>query len=197
MLETERLVLRRWRPEADLEPLTAICADPAVMRWIADGSVATREQCELVITAFEQHWDEHGLGMYATTLRSSGELIGAIGLSTPTFLPEVLPAVEIGWRLAPAHWGRGLATEAARAALEFGFVEAGLDEILSIHQVGNGASQRVMEKLGMRLLRETLHPKWGRPLRVHELGRSEFAATDPRAANRAGEPRGSRRRARR
>lgn len=173
VIRTERLELRRWHLEADLDPFSAICADPAVMQWIGDGSAQTREQCELAIRAYEHHWEEHGLGLCAATLRSSGQLIGAIGLSIPAFLPEILPAIEIGWRLDQAYWGKGLATEAARAVMKFGFVEAGLDEIVSIHQVGNRASERVMDKLGMRLVRETVHPTWQRPLHVHEICKFE------------------------
>lgn len=160
----------------DLPPFAAICADPEVMRWIGDGSPRSQEQCRLAIRAYEAHWNEHGFGLYATTLRETGELIGSIGLSIPFFLPEILPAVEIGWRVARDSWGKGLATEAARAVMEFAFAELELDEIVSIHQVGNDASERVMDKLGMRLVRETVHPKWDRPLHVHAIGRRDYFA---------------------
>ena len=168
MLSTERLVLRRWRPD-DLGPYAEMCADPDVMRWIGDGRVRTREECANAISAFERAWDDRGFGLFAMELRASGRLVGFVGLSVPAFLPEILPAVEIGWRLAADHWGKGLATEGARAALRFGFGHAGLTRIVSIHQVGNGASGRIMEKLGMRFEREAVDPSCGRPVRVWEI----------------------------
>jgi len=141
------------------------------MRWIGNGTTRTRSECAEAISRFERAWDERDFGLFATELRSSGRLIGFAGLSLPEFLPEILPTVEVGWRLAADQWGKGLGTEAARAALDFGFGHAGLDRIVSIHQVGNVASGRIMEKLGMRLGRETTDPSCGRPVRVYELSR--------------------------
>src|SRR5581483_7844049 len=80
----------------------------------------------------------------------TGELIGFVGLAEPAFIPELIGSVEVGWRLARAHWNRGLATEGAREALDAGFGELGLEEIVSIIDPGNAASLRVAEKLGMR-----------------------------------------------
>jgi RimJ/RimL family protein N-acetyltransferase len=173
MLLTERLVLRRWRPE-DLEPYAEICADTEVMRWIGKGQVRTREECARALASFERAWEYRGFGLFALELRSARGLIGFVGLSVPDFLPEILPSVEIGWRLAAAHWGKGLATEGARAALAFGFGQVGLDRIVSIHQLGNGASGRIMEKLGMRLERETVDPSCARPVRLYEITRSDW-----------------------
>ncbi|MEV0616473.1 GNAT family N-acetyltransferase [Nonomuraea sp. NPDC050404] len=174
MLETERLVLRRWREE-DLEALAAIDGDPEVMRFIGDGSVRTAEQTAATLTAMEQRWEERGFGIFAVELRESGELAGWTGLTVPLFLPEVLPAVEIGWRLARTHWGRGIATEAATAALRYGFVKAGLDRVISICHVDNHASARVMTKLGMRQERETKVPATGQPVRVLAITRDEYS----------------------
>lgn len=173
MVLTERLVLRRWRPE-DLEPYVEICADSEVMRWIGRGQVRTREECARALTSFERAWEDRGFGLFAMELRAARGLIGFVGLSIPDFLPEILPSVEIGWRLAAAHWGKGLATEGARAALAFGFGQVGLDRIVSIHQVGNGASGRIMEKLGMRLERQTIDSSCARPVRVYEITRSDW-----------------------
>ena len=174
VLSTERLLLRRWRPE-DLEPYAELCSDPVVMRWIGNGSVRTRKECATAISAFELAWDEHGFGLFALELPASGRLIGFVGLSVPHFLPEILPSVEIGWRLAADQWGKGLATEGARATLAFGFGQAGLDRIVSIHQVGNDASGRIMEKLGMRFERETIDPSCHRRVRVYEITTSGAA----------------------
>ncbi len=98
-------------------------------------------------------------------LRATGELIGFTGLAVPEFLPEVMPAVEIGWRLGRPSWGQGLATEAAREALRFGLIDRGLERIISIAQVGNDASERIIGKLGMRLEQETVDPTCDRLVR--------------------------------
>lgn len=119
MLETPRLLLRRWREE-DVAPLAAVNADPEVMRWIGDGSVRDEQQTRSGIEAMEHEWEAQGFGLFAVEIRSTRELAGFTGLSIPDFLPEVLPAVEVGWRLGRAHWGQGLATEAAAAAVRSG-----------------------------------------------------------------------------
>ncbi|MFF4653393.1 GNAT family N-acetyltransferase [Streptomyces sp. NPDC001380] len=175
-LETSRLVLRRWREE-DVAPMAAVHADPEVMRWIRDGGVRDERQTRDGIRAWESEWESQGFGLFAVEIRSTGELAGFTGLSVPRFLPEVLPAVEVGWRLGRSHWGRGLATEAAAAAVRFGFEERGLERIVSIAQVGNHASERVMAKLGMRPVRETVNPTCGRRVRVFELSSDRYAAT--------------------
>lgn len=147
MLSTERLVLRRWRPD-DLDPYAELCADPEVMRWIGNGGVRTREECAKAISAFERAWDDRGFGLFAMELRASGGLAGFVGLSVPDCLAAILSSVEIGWRLAADQWGKGLAT----------------------------ASGRIMEKLGMRLERETVDPSCGRPVRVCEITRLGWEA---------------------
>src|SRR5262249_22355319 len=117
--ETERLLMRRWRDD-DVEPFAAICADPEVMRYIGSGTVRSVEQARASIRGFEREWENKGFGIFALQLLEGGQLIGFTGLSEPSFLPEIMPAVEIGWRLSRASWGKGYATEAARAALNFG-----------------------------------------------------------------------------
>lgn len=174
-LETPRLILRRWH-EGDIAPLAAVHADPEVMRWIRDGSVRDEEETRGGVQAWESEWESQGFGLFAVEIRSTGELAGFTGLSVPHFLPEVLPAVEVGWRLGRSHWGQGLATEAAAAAVRFGFEERGLERIVSIAQVGNDASERIMAKLGMRPVRETVNPTCGRRVRVFELLSDEYVA---------------------
>ncbi|MFB6783440.1 GNAT family N-acetyltransferase [Streptomyces sp. NPDC056352] len=173
MLETPRLLLRRWREE-DVAPLAAVNADPEVMRWIGDGSVRDEQQTRSGIEALEYEWEAQGFGLFAVEIRSTRELVGFTGLSIPDFLPEVLPAVEVGWRLGRAHWGQGLATEAAAAAVRFGFEDRGLERIVSIAQVGNDASERIMVKLGMRPFRETVDPSCGRRVRIFELSSDRY-----------------------
>ena len=98
---------------------------------------------------------------------SDGHLIGFTGLSVPNFLPEIMPAVEIGWRFARSSWGCGYATEAAQAALDFGLTHLRLPDIVSIYQIENEASRRIMEKLGMTFERETVDPVSGRIVGVY------------------------------
>ncbi|GAA3145976.1 GNAT family N-acetyltransferase [Streptomyces rectiviolaceus] len=178
LLQTPRLVLRRWR-EADVAPMTAINSDPEVMRWIRDGSVHEgEEQTRSTIARWEHGWETEGFGLFAVEIRATGELAGFTGLSVPHYLPEVLPAVEIGWRLGRSFWGQGIATEAARAALDFGLTDRGLERIVSIAQVGNEASERIMHKLGMRVERGTFDPTCGRALRIHAI---DAPATEDRS----------------
>ena len=170
-IETDRLVLRRWDVTRDLDAWAAICADPEVMRYIGDGSIATGAECAERLEQFETTWRERGFGLFAIERRDTGEFIGNTGLAVPDFLPEILPAVEIGWRLGRAHWGQGFATEAARAALAFAWEPVGLDRVVSVHAVGNDPSGNVMQKIGMHLDRETVHPTNGRAVRVYAIDR--------------------------
>lgn len=165
---TKRLHLRRWRPE-DRRPYAAICGDPDVMRYIGNGSTQTPEQASKAIAAFETEWAEKGYGLFAVELQETGKLIGFAGLSWPGFLPEVLPSVEIGWRLSKASWGCGYASEAATAALSFGTDQLGLRNIVSIYQIANGASARIMQKLGMVFDRKTIDPTCNRSVEVYRL----------------------------
>jgi RimJ/RimL family protein N-acetyltransferase len=167
-LTTPRLVLRQWRDD-DADAFAAFTADPEVMRYIHDGSTLDRAATGARIALWQRHWDEHGFGLYAVELRETGELIGFTGLAVPLFLPEILPAVEIGWRLGRPYWGKGLATEAAQAVVARARTDFGLKRLVSVHIVGNEASARVMVKLGMRLDRETVQPDTGRPLRVYAM----------------------------
>ncbi|MFK0224482.1 GNAT family N-acetyltransferase [Streptomyces sp. NPDC090303] len=172
---TPRLLLRRWNDD-DLVPMAEINADPEVMRWIGDGSVRDLDETAAAIERYEEEWDEEGFGLFAVELLGSGELIGFAGLSVPDFLPEVLPAVEIGWRLGRPYWGQGYASEAAHAVLEFALQDRGLDRVIAIAHTGNRASENVMRKLGMVPDRETSHPVLGLPLRVHAIDLTEYAA---------------------
>jgi RimJ/RimL family protein N-acetyltransferase len=161
-------------------PMSVINADPEVMRWIGDGSIRDEQQTKAGIEAWERDWDRRGFGLFALELRATGELTGFTGLAVPEFLPEVMPAVEIGWRLGRPFWGQGLATEAARAALRFGLVDRGLERIVSIAQVGNDASERIMAKLGMRLQRETVDPSCNRPVRVYTITKTGYISAGQR-----------------
>ena len=173
-LETERLLLRRWKT-SDLEPYAELCRDPEVMRHIGSGDTRSRDQCARGIKAMERHWEEKGFGLFALEMRESGEFIGYTGLSEPDFLPQIMPAVEIGWRLSRRHWGKGYATEAARAAMQFGFDTLELPSIVSIFQLENDASRRIVRKLGMDLDRLTQDPSCDRPVEVWRISVKDAA----------------------
>jgi ribosomal-protein-alanine N-acetyltransferase len=154
-LETERLVLRRWRDD-DRAAFAHINADPRVMEFFP--ATLTREDSDALIDRIEAHWHTHGFGLYAADLkvgardgRGSDErqFVGFIGLARPSFEIDFTPCIEIGWRLDASAWGRGLATEGARAVAEHAIGPLGLDEIVSFTSVGNARSRRVMEKIGM------------------------------------------------
>ncbi len=164
---TDRLVLRRWRAE-DREPFAAINADPEVMRFIGTGAVLGRGLSDDLIVRFEREWEERGFGLWALSARDDVEerLLGFCGLTVPMFLPSVLPAVEVGWRLAREAWGRGYATEAARAAVAFGFEEHAIEEILAIVDPENERSLRVCAKLGMTGRPDRTHPATRKRVRV-------------------------------
>lgn len=157
-MRTDRLLLRRWRPE-DAEPFAALNADPEVMRFIGGGRSLARSDSEALLGRFESEWHERGFGLWAVEeLAAPGVLLGFCGLTVPAFLPQVLPAVEVGWRLARPAWGRGIATEAARASLSWGFERLEVREVLSIVHPENARSLRVCEKLAMERRADRVHP---------------------------------------
>jgi RimJ/RimL family protein N-acetyltransferase len=118
----------------------------------------TREETEAFLDGQLAHWAQHGFGCWTAREIASERLIGYLGLSVPTFLPEILPAVEVGWRLAPTAWGNGYATEGADAALREAFTTLGLDWVCSLPQADNPRSGRVAERLGMQLIRAVTVP---------------------------------------
>jgi ribosomal-protein-alanine N-acetyltransferase len=147
-LRTPRLLLREWREE-DREPFMAMCSDPEVMRYFYRPP-ADRAACDAWIDRMRLHNTEHGFAYWAVELPGKADLIGAIGL-TRVFSRAFpfAPAIEIGWRLAPHHWGQGFATEAARAVLDDGFGRLDLAEIVAFTLPVNRRSQAVMLRLGM------------------------------------------------
>ena len=145
-LTTERLVLRRWTP-GDRIPFARLNADPVVMEHFP--SPLTREESDAFADRIEAHFQERGFGLWAVEVPGEAAFIGFVGLSVPRFQAPFMPAVEVGWRLDRPYWGRGFATEAARAAVADGFERLGLEEIVSFTIPANLASRRVMERLGM------------------------------------------------
>lgn len=172
MLETERLLLRRWRA-ADLAPFAALNADPEVMEHFP--ARLSRAESDAFVTRIEAAFDKFGYGLWAVEVKASGAFIGFTGLMVQTFPAHFTPAVEVGWRLARSAWGLGYASEAARVALAYGFDTAGLDEIVSMTAAINERSQRVMQRIGMSRdpADDFLHPGVpdGSPIRPHFLYR--------------------------
>jgi RimJ/RimL family protein N-acetyltransferase len=171
-LRTERLILRRWR-ESDRAPFAAMNADPRVREFLP--GCLTREESDAAVGRIEEHFAEHGFGLWAIEVPNVTPFAGFVGLSVPRFEAHFTPCVEIGWRLAADCWGHGHATEAAKAALNFGFSQLGRSEILSFTVPGNLRSRRVMEKIGMTRdpADDFEHPSLpvGHPLRPHVLYR--------------------------
>jgi RimJ/RimL family protein N-acetyltransferase len=167
-LETARLLLRPWTDE-DREPFAALNADPEVMKHFP--GMLDREQSDDLAAYFQAGIDERGWGAWAAERTDSGDFIGFVGLVPVTFLAEFTPAVEVGWRLARAHWGEGFATEAGGACVRFGLEELALDRIVSFTACTNVRSEAVMRRLGMARMGEFTHPRVppGSRLRRHVL----------------------------
>ncbi len=202
-LRTERLLLRRWR-ERDRGPFAAINRDADVVRFLP--APLTPAQSDDVIVGIEAHFERHGYGLWALQRLAApdaspapgapsppdapgaqGEqLLGFTGLNVVSFDAPFTPAVEVGWRLARAAWGHGYATEAARAALRFGFERAGLEQVVAMTVPRNARSRAVMERLAMtHAEREDFdHPRVprGSPLRRHVLYRMSAARWREREA---------------
>ncbi len=169
-LETPRLVLRPWREE-DLDPLFAINGDAESMRHFP--AVLTRVESDAWAARLRSHFDEHGWGFWVVEHKADAAFVGVVGLLNIPWQARFTPAVEIGWRIHPAHRRRGIAGEAARAALDFGFGSLGLAGIVAFTVPANEPSWRLMERLGMHADGEFDHPRLaaGHPLQRHLLYR--------------------------
>jgi RimJ/RimL family protein N-acetyltransferase len=172
LIQTERLLLRRWTEE-EREPFYRLNSDSGVMEFMP--ACLTRPESDQLFERIEEHFRKREFGLYAAELRQDRTFIGFIGLSVPSFEASFTPCVEIGWRLSAEHWGRGLATEGARAVVKHAFGDLGLDEIASFTVPENVRSRRVMEKIGMThdASEDFDHPNLpeGHPLRRHVLYR--------------------------
>src|SRR4249920_2340998 len=146
MLQTERLILRRWK-DSDREPFAAMNANPRVMEFFPD--VLTREESDQFIDRAESDIERYGFGLFAAELKETGAFIGFIGLHTATFQAHFTPCVEIGWRIDEPYWHKGLATEGSRAVVDYAFKRLRLDSLVSFTAPDNLTSRRLMERLGM------------------------------------------------
>lgn len=176
ILKTERLILRQWC-EDDLKPFAELNADSRVREYFP--GLLNRQESNASVKLMSGHIQKYGWGFWATSLIQTSEFIGFIGLEDIHFAApfnKLSPAVEIGWRLAFSHWGKGYATEGAKAALRYGFKKLNLVEIVSFTAVQNTRSRKVMEKINMYHdpKDDFDHPKLleGHPLRRHVLYRT-------------------------
>jgi 3-dehydroquinate dehydratase/shikimate dehydrogenase len=181
-LRSERLLLRPWR-ESDRAPFAALNADPKVMEHFP--RVQTREESDAGVDRMMARMAEQGFGLWAVEVPGVSEFIGFIGLN-PADAVLGRPVLEIGWRLAAEHWGRGFATEGARASLAHAFDVLGRDEIVSFTTAANDRSRHVMEKLGMTRRPEDdfdhpgVPPSWsGRRHVLYRITRPEWRSVAP------------------
>jgi len=184
VITTVRLLLRRWR-ESDREPFQALNADPRVMEFFP--STLSPEESDQAIARVERDFDLHGFSFYAAEFTETQTFIGFVGISIPSFDAPFMPAVEIGWRLAYDYWGRGLATEGARAVVCHAFETLKLPSLVSFTVPTNLRSRRVMETIGMvhDPASDFDHPRLpqGHPLRRHVLYRLHAQESESRAAS--------------
>ena len=172
MLETERLILRRWETK-DLRPFAEMNSDLRVMEFFP--SILTKEESLQFIERMKSKFKEDGFSFCAMELKDTGDFLGFVGLSKPGFKTHFTPCVEIGWRLPFRHWGKGFASEGARAFIRYGFDILSLNEIVSFTAVMNLRSRKVMERIGMTYdsADDFNHPNLGldHPLSKHVLCR--------------------------
>ncbi|MEM7372269.1 MAG: GNAT family N-acetyltransferase [Bacteroidota bacterium] len=176
LLETARLGLRTWLA-SDLDPFAEMNQDPRVMEFFP--RTFTYEESKKGIDTFNQHYEEHGFTYYAVDRLDSSDFIGFIGIKHQTFDSHFTPCIDIGWRLAVDAWGKGFATEGAKACLDHAFRQLNLSEIYSTTPLLNTPSKRVMQKIGMQFAGEFDHPKIpvDSPLNrccLYKAGRSDY-----------------------
>jgi len=147
-IETERLILRPWR-DADLAPFAALNADPEVMEFFPE--TLSRTESDALARRVMGRIAEEGFGFFAVEEKGGDPFIGMVGVSVPHYGADLPcgPCTEVGWRLARSSWGKGYASEAARASLAFAFDTLGVDEVVSFTAVQNLRSQAVMRRIGM------------------------------------------------
>jgi RimJ/RimL family protein N-acetyltransferase len=174
-LETERLLLRRFTPD-DLDLIVDLDSDPEVMRYISGGVATPRDEIEFdILPAWLSYYERYsGFGFWAAHEKTSGEFIGWFHFRPPPGHAD--DDVELGYRLKKAAWNKGYATEGSRALIERGFSELGVQRVFAHTMVVNYASQRVMEKAGLRFI-EIVHREWPMYVQGDELGETLYALT--------------------
>jgi RimJ/RimL family protein N-acetyltransferase len=150
-VDTERLRLRRFAAD-DVDRLATVFAKPEVWEF-PFGRALSRDETAAFLDAQIDQYESCGVACWLAIERATDRVVGYVGISVPTFYPEILPTVEVGWRFDPDVWGLGYATEGARAALDQAFGPLGLERVCSLPQAENTASVAVAERLGMERLR--------------------------------------------
>jgi ribosomal-protein-alanine N-acetyltransferase len=178
ILETDRLRFAIWAKD-DWRAFQKIATDPLVVRYLGTGEPWPDERVQEFVARQSENWEKHRICLWKLLPKESDTLIGICGLQ---HLPEG-PDVEIGWWLAPSHWGQGLATEAARYALAYGFEVGHLERIVAIAQGANRDSLRVMERIGMRFEREAVHK--GIRVVLYAISREQFISQQGEGEQRA------------
>jgi RimJ/RimL family protein N-acetyltransferase len=167
-IETERLILRLLRRE-DLETYAKIMGTRDVGKWFPKGDGYTHEESEKSLNAILKHWGKHGFGIWAIIDNADRALIGRCGLN----LIDETSEVEVDFVLAPNSWGKGYATESAKAALAYGFQKLKLENIIALAKPENTASRRVIEKIGMHFKRNAQY--WGITCAYYAISKLQFA----------------------
>ena len=176
MIETSRLILRQWT-ENDIAPFAAINRNEQVMEYFPH-RLSYDETCDFYRRITDEFADS-GFGLYAVELKETKEFIGYVGFHRFNFEACFSPGTEIGWRISPEYWNRGYATEAAKACLNYARHENLFDRLYSFTAVCNRRSERVMQKIGMKYVRDFLHPALpdNHPLQKHVLYSIEIKMT--------------------
>jgi ribosomal-protein-alanine N-acetyltransferase len=178
ILETHRLRFATWRWE-DWKEFRKLTMDPLVVRYLGTGEPWPDERVQEFVARQCENWEKHRFCLWKLLPKDSDTLIGICGLQR---LPGG-PDVEIGWWLAPSYWGQGLASEAARHALAYGFEVSNLERIVAIAQAANRDSLRVMERIGMRFEREATHK--GIRVVLYAIAREQFNSRQREGEERA------------
>ena len=172
ILETERLILRLPEP-ADFEPWAAFAADEEAARFI--GGKQERPVAWRLMSVMAGAWLSRGFGMFSVIEKASGRWVGRVG----PWQPEGWPGTEVGWGLVRETWGKGYATEAATAAIDWAFETQGWHEVIHVIEAANTRSQAVARRLGSRLLRQAVLPApLNTPLDVWGQSRAEWEARE-------------------
>jgi len=179
-IETRRIHLRPFTSD-DLDEFALMGRDPEVMRYIGTGRPQSREQTTARLNGIIEHQNRHGFGLWAAIDKASGAWMGFCGLQ---FLDNT-SEVEVGYRLAKRFWGMGLASEGAKASLRYGFEELGLEQIVAVVQPENVASQRVLEKIGLRYLKDARF--YNTDVNYYALTRDEYHRDDSTYVQRSAE----------
>jgi RimJ/RimL family protein N-acetyltransferase len=174
-LNTDRLCMRPFSEE-DLSSLTQLHAEESFWWFPLRRAMTVEESANFLARVISDYESDSEPSLHAVIERSTGALAGWGGLSVPRFLPELLPAIEVVWRLGSAFRGRGYATEIGATAIEWGFSTLELDEILSIFEPANVASGKVMDHLGFGVGRQMMDPTRDLPILVRSLSDRDWRA---------------------